>query len=476
MTQPAPVARCEVSVADSVPPRHDGFEMKHLIRGESPCRPYRFLRLCQLAIGFALIAIGGAPAARAESPTAKPVDVVEPPFGDHDFSWTNGTNRQPNSLLGLGPLTLSLYVDAYYAYQLSRPIDDTIFPTTVAPRHNEVGINLASFGFDVTGLDGPIGRVYVQYGSITESIAGQDTTTSRGFYLTNRAFNNIQQAAAGWHYHVLHGLNVEFGIFPSYLGLESYLPQENWNYTHAFLSDFTPYYFSGLRSQLFFTQDLKLEIWVVNGWQTFGQWQESKSGGYQLNWRPGGNLVLTNNVYTGKEVQGDPNAQRYYTDNSVQIKYYDGGGKARLKSASLAVVADYGFEHRGNSGSGAMMGYAVGNRLEINDKWALAARLDLFYDKTQAVITQLPVGNQDSPALRKVPFWAGGGTVTLDFTPSPWIIYRLEYAHRHANIPYFSGHGGVTGPQGALQGAGSTYQPDLAVSDDRLVANVTLRL
>ena len=46
---------------------------------------------------------------------------------------------------------------------------------------------------------------------------------------------------------------MEIGIFPSYVGLESYLPQENWSYVHAFISDATPYYFFGFRGQLFAT-------------------------------------------------------------------------------------------------------------------------------------------------------------------------------------------------------------------------------
>src|SRR5262245_41047273 len=168
----------------------------------------------------------------------KPLDVREPLFGDVDSTWMNGSNSQPSSVLVTGPVTWSLYVDTYFAWQFHEPIDHTIFPTTVAPRHDEISLNLAHVGIDVTGLDGPIGRLYVQYGSIVETIAGQDTTTTRGFFLTNRLLQIVQQAAAGWHFHELHGINAELGIFPSYVGLESYLPEENWAYTHAFMSDF----------------------------------------------------------------------------------------------------------------------------------------------------------------------------------------------------------------------------------------------
>ena len=96
-----------------------------------------------------------------------------------------------------GPVTWSLYVDTYFAWDFHMPADHTIFPTTTGPRHNEISLNLAHLGIDLTGLDGPIGRLYIQYGSTVETIAGQDTTTTRGFFLTNRLLQYVQQAAVG---------------------------------------------------------------------------------------------------------------------------------------------------------------------------------------------------------------------------------------------------------------------------------------
>jgi hypothetical protein len=68
---------------------------------------------------------------------------------------------------------------------------------------------------------------------------------------------------------------------------------------------------------------------------------------------------------------------------------------------------------------------------------------------------------------------------TLDYWPSPWLLTRLEFSHRIANQPYFSGSGGITGPNGELPvnaAAAATFTPDLRYSDNRIVFNVTLRL
>jgi hypothetical protein len=419
------------------------------------------------------------PPAAAEPPAAtKPLDVQEPTFGEFDFSWMNGNNPQPSSLLTTGPVTFSLYIDGYYGWQVHRPIDHTVFPTTTAPRHNEISLNLAHLGVDVTGLDGPIGRLYIQYGSTVETIAGQDTTTTRGFYLTNRLLQNVQQAAVGWHFHRLHGINAELGIFPSYVGLESYLPEENWAYNHAFMSDFTPYYFFGFRGQLLLTRRFKLELWVVNGWQTFGQWHEARAGGYLWNWRPRDWLSLVNSFYIGREAQGDPDSLRLYSDNNLQIRYYHDPSSCFLRSLAFSLVTDAGHEHRGNAPSGWIGGISLANHVEWTARWKSGIRLDLFEDQTQAISSKFPVGSPYAwPGTGKLV--VGGASVTVDYWPSPWLLTRLEYSHRDANQPFFSGHGGITGPGGLPPvdpAAQAAFTPDLVKHDDRLTLNLTLRL
>ena len=416
--------------------------------------------------------------AKPVEPAAQTLDLREPTFGEFDFSWMNGNNPQPSSLLQTGPVTFSLYIDTYAGWQFHEPIDHTVFPTTTAPRHNELSLNLAHLGVDVTGLDGPIGRLYIQYGSTVETIAGQDTTTTRGYYLTNRLLQNVQQAAAGWHFHQLHGINAEFGIFPSYVGLESYLPEENWAYNHAFMSDFTPYYFFGFRGQFMLTRQMKLELWVVNGWQTFGQWHESRAGGYLWNWRPREWLSIVNSVYAGREAQGDPDSLRIYTDNNLQVRYYKGETGTVPRSMAVSVVADVGHEHRGNAPSGWMGGVSLAHHIEWNDKWKTGVRVDFFDDQTQALSIKFPVG---SPYLLPTTgkLVVGGASLTMDYWPSPWLLTRLEYSHRAANQPYFSGHGGITGPNGVPPvdaAAQAAFTPDLERSDDRVTANLTLRL
>jgi hypothetical protein len=421
---------------------------------------------------------GGEPPAANQSPPPKPkhLDQAEPPFSQFDFSWLNGNNYQPSSLLVLGPLTWSIYVDAYYAYQFWAPIDHTIFATTTAARHNEISFNLGILGVELTGLDGPLGRIYIQYGSNVETDAGQDPTVTRGYFLSASVFKYIEQAALGWHFHALHGINAEAGIFPSYVGLESYLPQENWSYTHAFLSDVTPYYFFGFRGQIFPTRNLKVELWLVNGWQTFGQWHEGRAGGFFVNWRPREWLSLVTSFYSGQEVMSDPGSVRAYSDNNVQLLYYRGHGKHRIHSAALSFTADGGYQSRTPPALGGVMaGASLANRISWTSWLATTIRGDIFYDQRGALIQRFPIG--DPYALPSDgSYLLGGVSITQDVLPGPWTLFRLEYSHREANQPYFSGHRGITGPSGVQSAFDPTFVPDLQKRDDRLIVNATLRL
>ena len=441
--------------------------------------------------------------ADAGSTQAVPLDVAEPPFSLHDWSWMNGSNYQPASLLRIGPVTPTFFVDADYAWQFSNPVDHTIFPTTTAARHSEFSLNLAYLGFELNGIDtkygGPIGRIELQMGSYIATIHGQDSTLARGFFLSNPTLSYVKQAGAGWHFHMLHGLNVELGIFPSYIALESYVPQENWGYTHPFVSDFTPYYFSGLRTQLFLKENQKLELWLVNGWQSFGRWHDAITGGYLYNVRHDKWLSLTHTLYAGQEQTraSDPRSQsfRIYSDNYAQLLLFEGLDRNVFQRLALCLVADVGYEVRGPTAgqvvdgkptppNGVMTGASLTGRIEWTRWFMTTLRGDVFYDHSSAIVYALPIGSPYSlpgngSAFNPFEFLGGGFAATFDFRPSPWLLLRFEYTHRVANQPYFSGSGGITGPNGLPpvdDGARAAFSPDLRTTDDRVVGNVTLRL
>src|SRR5262249_50019141 len=76
-------------------------------------------------------------------------------------------------------------------------------------------------------------------------------------------------------------------------------------------------------------------------------------------------------------------------------------------------------------------------------------------------------------------FMAWDGQATLDYMPTRNITFRLEYTHREASVPYFSGPGGVT-PPGGNQGAPGSFvsgwSPDLQRDENRITTAFLVRL
>ncbi len=110
----------------------------------------------------------------------------------------------------------------------------------------------------------------------------------------------------------------------SYIGLWSYYNFDNWTYQPSYVSSNTPWYFNGVRVQWFLSDRLKIEPWLINGWQSYGRANSWPGIGGQVRYAPDENLILIFNQYAlGTDVIGDPDRHRYHTDDSVQYKWYE---------------------------------------------------------------------------------------------------------------------------------------------------------
>ena len=67
----------------------------------------------------------------------------------------------------------------------------------------------------------------------------------------DNAYRYISEAYGGYHFNKLDGINVDAGIFMSYIGLFSYYNFDNWAYQPSYVSSNTPWFFNGVRVQIF---------------------------------------------------------------------------------------------------------------------------------------------------------------------------------------------------------------------------------
>ena len=300
---------------------------------------------------------------------------------------------------------------------------------------------------------------------------------------------------------MLAGINIQAGIFTSYAGLWSYYNFDNWNYQPSFVSQNLPWYFNGLRVQLFPTEKLKIEPWFVNGWQSYGKFNRAPGVGLQIRWTPSDRVSLSFNQYFGTDTLGVPDRKRIHTDDSVMVLVYRDTGSAGVERVAVSITLNAGCEFGDGNASGApqvecadqyFLGFMAYARVWLHrGLFGVTAGGGAITNPGRYLVMIPPIngataitGTPYFTTRPGDPFEAWDLAVTFDFMPLRYITVRGEFVHRASNVPYWSGHGGVTPPDGngsfVNQGpAGSTvpgWSPDLVTSEDRFTVALMLRL
>src|SRR5262249_40251914 len=155
-----------------------------------------------------------------------------------------------------------------------------------------------------------------QFGTRSTVVPRNDFSQYRGQYDLASAYRYISEAYGGYHFDAWHGINVDAGIFMSYVGLFSYNNFENWGYQPSFTSDNTPWFFNGLRVQTFPTDKLKVELWLINGWQSYAKFNKMPGVGFQVRYSSKESWNLVSNGYVGTDAAGLSKRTRWHSDNS----------------------------------------------------------------------------------------------------------------------------------------------------------------
>ena len=317
-------------------------------------------------------AMATAPAAKAPdpapavAPTVEPVVAVAQPAGDTsakiekpepavpfayaDWTWLNGNARNKDAVWDSKFFTPEIRFDTDFISSFNHPKDDTIGGSTEIFRSNEVQLEQISFGGDFHWQD-VRGRVLTMGGMFGVTTPRNDASVGRGQWDLRGAYKYFSEAYGGYHFNVNHGLNVDAGIFVSYIGLFSYYNFDNWAYQPSYVSSNTPWFFNGLRIQWFPTAKLKIEPWIINGWQSYGRFGTKPGLGGQILYRPKPWLSLVfNNYGFGEDTLWTGNTpigrSRIHTDDSIQVKYYDHPERTLGKMA-FSLTGDLGCEYGG---------------------------------------------------------------------------------------------------------------------------------
>jgi hypothetical protein len=398
------------------------------------------------------------------------------PFAFGDFTWLNGSPRNKAPVFDTKFFTPDIRFDAHYMQSFNHPKDHTIVGSTESFRSGEFQLEQVSFGGDFH-WENVRARFLSMMGLFATTTPRNDASAGVGQWDLRNAYRYLSEANAGYHFDVGHGLNIDAGIFVSYIGLFSYYNFDNWTYQPSYVSSNTPWFFNGLRIQYFPTNKLKIEPWIINGWQSYGRFNKNLGFGGQILWQPNENLKLVfNNYGVGEDnlaysVPGGPpnpirNANRVHTDDSIEFKYYDNklNGKG-LSKAAFSLTLDAGCEYGGGVGGlsctkgpnkTAFLGWMFYNRFWFdNDLYAVTIGGGAMNNPGRYLTLLPPINGAD--AVSGTPYFTENpgqhayqwdATINFQYMPRQWITWWAEAGFRHSDVPYFAGQGGVTPPLG----------------------------
>jgi hypothetical protein len=437
-----------------------------------------------LAIGASSAAMAPTTPAVVSTAASEPVQAAAPtvdrrtPFADADWTWLNGNSRTKDCPLCTKYFTPEIRVDTNYSFDMNHPADDTINGSSEIFRAQEVQLEQFGVGGDLL-IDHVHARLMTQFGMYSATTPRNDASVGRGQWNMDTAYRYLAEAYGGYHWDKLHGINLDAGIFMSYIGLFSYYNFDNWAYQPSFVSSNTPWFFNGVRGQFFVTQHLKLEPWFINGWQSYARFNTKPGLGGQVRWTPTNFInVISNNYGYGEDDLGIHGRTRFHTDNSIEVKYYD-HPENRVSKMAFSLTGDAGCE----SGSGvactgsanhkifipatattpatpyhkqSFLGWMAYNRTWFNrDRYALTVGGGQINNPGRYLVlvpningATAVTGTAYFPENPGQPFHATDGTITWDFMPRQFITFRTEYGYRHSNVPYWAGRGGSTPPGG----------------------------
>jgi hypothetical protein len=434
-----------------------------------------------------------------QAPEPGPEVDTQTPFAVGDLGWMNGTSREKAPIFDTKFFTPEIRLDVNYLQDFNHPVDHTIVGSTEEFRSGEFQIEQVSLGGDFH-WENVRARFLSMFGLFAVTTPRNDASAGVGQWDLQGAYKYFSEASAGYHFDVNHGLNVDAGIFVSYIGLFSYYNFDNWTYQPSFVSSNTPWFFNGLRVQWFPTQTLKIEPWLINGWQSYAKFNSHPGVGGQILWIPNDAFKLVLNTYSVGQDNlasgsgypnngGNPNAAiglpnpnatyinyanvtRVHEDDSIEWKYYDarGDGGAGVSKMATSVTWDIGCEYGGGvhcshgPNKANFFGVMAYDRTWFEHDLYAVTFGGGFMNNPGRYLALLPPIN-GATAQTGTPYWTENPgqklyqwdmQLNFQYMPKDWITWWTETTFRHSDVPYWSGSGGVTPPLGNT-GAPASY-------------------
>jgi hypothetical protein len=215
----------------------------------------------------------------------------------------------------------------------------------------------------------------VQGGVDTKGLVPEPPPASNDPVSNADFFRHLSVANASYLFNVGRGLTVTGGLFGAYIGYEPYHAMGNSNYTRGYISDYVPYFLTGIQASYPFTDAISLTFLAVTGFNYLANPNDVPSYGFQFKWGASSEISFTQNLYYGPD------------QNSTDVRYWRFFSDSILEwnrgPFLVAAAFDAGTEKRDDvtgHPTHSWMAGAVWARWGFSGPWSVAFRPEFYWD------------------------------------------------------------------------------------------------
>jgi hypothetical protein len=304
------------------------------------------------------------------------------------------------------------FVDLGYSLNFNFPENHLFRNRSTTPRVNELDLNMAA----IYGRKDPTEQS--RWGAELLVHGGQDAKDF-GFGVNlpkvdgSDALRHFGRANVSYLAPIGNGLTVQAGLFNSLIGYESLYAKDNFNYTRAWIADYSPYLMFGANAVYPFNDKWTGTLFVINEYFHLQNANSLPSYGAQVAYKPSQAWLFKQTLYYGPD-QSDTSLQfwRLFSDSITEWKVNE----------DLTLVGEYQFGTQEMAVPGNprvfYMGAAFPMRWHMTGPWSIALRPELYWDRSGLMTG----AEQFIKAI----------TTTLEYkVPYQWtnMIARLEYRY-----------------------------------------------
>ncbi|MBB4807721.1 hypothetical protein HNP38_003037 [Chryseobacterium defluvii] len=308
-----------------------------------------------------------------------------------------------DSLQTKNKATFSAYAELFYTYDFNGPANHVRQNFLYSyNRHNEVNLNLGL-------LKAAYHSEYLRANlALMAGTYAQDNLASE-----EDALKYVNEANIGIKISKNKNLWIDAGIMPSHIGWESAIGKDNMNLTRSLAAENSPYFETG--AKVSYTADNGkwfLSGLVLNGWQRIAKagGNQSISFGHQVTYKPNDKITLNSSSFIGNDKPKEEKRMRYFHDlyGSFQL----------TKEFSAVLGFDIGAEQKSKGNEQYSIWYTpnILMKYQFNDQWALAGRVEYFYDENGVIIN---TGTTNG-------FQTFGYSLNVDYAILKNVVFRTE--------------------------------------------------